>query len=1324
MESAGGPGLVQTQQCSTCDGAAARCWCVDCSEALCDDCLAAHRRVTLTRSHRVLNHQPDGSSLISPIKFCRTHPSEELKLFCFTCCLLTCRDCQLADHQNHRFDFVSKAVEKVKKQLDACMQPIKAQMEASRRSLQDMEMRLQVLAQYESFMTNKLQNHVNTLTALLRKRFEKINMEIQKVYSVERNLIHRKVEKVKLLQKNHVPLTEAAEKARNTTNLPTLVGCISQITAQLKELSDGDLCPPSNMIDVKVITDRTSVESILNLGRIHVSCVPFSVPRVETPPSSSSSPTVAPPTCSQTSSTRLPGIISAPSSTSPTLCSTDSSITSSNPSASSQRTAPPAAPVFLVASRNDFLPPPYPSSTVSSTSSSSKVSSEEPSGDVLRFVKSVLQSRSAASSSHFCPPPSSAPKSCSTKFPHPDPGSASWALPSSSAAAPPPASSCPAPPSTTVTSRTTSAVKVRNPFLTSLLLSTSPPSSDQAGPSSVGPAHPLHQISPVSCPPVVHQNLSNPSGHPVFSSSSQVSTPSSFYAPCSEVPPQTVKGSGRLEDKPSRPGAINPARRRGGSEERSKSSDPANRVRINVLTKSQLESSSTKLFVKFHWKNKKVSKPSRLSSSSTAVSPVLTGFIPHKQNPAPVQNQPGVLTNPQTAVQPSSSVSSLPSLSCSAASASLVFPQAVLSTAQLGCVQPSGAVLPLVPAPLLPSTALDPVQPLLTLNQQLLPGQKSSSLVLLTNSSSLPVLESGAGLLSDPTQLPGTGQDSCGGSMVASVSAGPGPAAPEVQICSGSSNQRLSDQRPSSGIGLSIFPLLSTLNQQPQNPDVREVVGSDHKVQHRENPENRRVAGSPAGEPSSSIEHRSEPAWSKPEEVRCLLSFPPGPSDQELVVSEEPAGAPWPETCEAEATSSKPADVRAAGVSPSPPASDDLAIVLSEDQESLPEVYEVTPGFKETRPYGEPLSPEVSDDDVSAVESEPPEDKMSAALFHEPELGLKLSSSEASDREDGGPASAKTDPQVHSQLHWQPTVSLLRLPLSLPGPGRPPPRYHFILGSKDDELYLQEVEEDAQSSDEDVSEAATDDASDVTEDFTELQRPESPLSVEIISCAACGSSSASKICTACGRGYHRDCHVPPFGADIWSELVCSLCQDLSDPSDPYSSDRPKSPRCCPLSLQDQRRCEVLLLHMKVQACRRFSQLDFWSELMLISERLSHRLSPPYDTPAQVVSDLWRLFRDASQGSPLMDLQQSFQEKLMETLGSELPPSLLMPPNTNTLIDPGGPSSPASTRMSEETEEDFMSKSKLTVLRKRLRDFLDLKGTSAAKRSKNVEHEDI
>ncbi|XP_054878893.1 uncharacterized protein LOC129353569 [Poeciliopsis prolifica] len=175
----------------------------------------------------------------------------------------------------------------------------------------------------------------------------------------------------------------------------------------------------------------------------------------------------------------------------------------------------------------------------------------------------------------------------------------------------------------------------------------------------------------------------------------------------------------------------------------------------------------------------------------------------------------------------------------------------------------------------------------------------------------------------------------------------------------------------------------------------------------------------------------------------------------------------------------------------------DLIVVLSDD-ESLPDVYEVPPSVEDVQSVLPPVTVGGSDDEISIVEPKPPgdeskaktftfierdifdepaspaasEDRMSTALSEVPELGLKLSSSETSDSDDEDLQSIRTEQQDYSQLRWQPTVSLLRLPLSLPGHGRPLPRYHFILGEKQDELYLQEMEENDQSSNEDISESS------------------------------------------------------------------------------------------------------------------------------------------------------------------------------------------------------------------------------------------------------------
>uniref|UniRef100_A0A1A8BE64 Tripartite motif-containing 33-like n=1 Tax=Nothobranchius kadleci TaxID=1051664 RepID=A0A1A8BE64_NOTKA len=297
METIEERGDLLNQQCSNCDGNLARHWCLDCYEALCGDCVTAHRRVTLTRSHRLLNQPCNDDRFRPPIKFCKLHPPEPLRLFCFTCNHLTCRDCQLLAHKNHRFSFANEAVDGLRKKLDACMQPIRAQMEVSRKSLQDMEMRLKVLARSELHLTNSLQEVFRSLSELLKARLERLTREIQTIYDLEREMIKGRMLKVKELQEGHRSVREAADKAQNSRDLLVVLRCVEQVTSQVKDLKDQDLSPPSNMVYLKVTTDRQTVESMIRFGKLLLSWVPFCVSKefkesVEPhPASSTSSPT-------------------------------------------------------------------------------------------------------------------------------------------------------------------------------------------------------------------------------------------------------------------------------------------------------------------------------------------------------------------------------------------------------------------------------------------------------------------------------------------------------------------------------------------------------------------------------------------------------------------------------------------------------------------------------------------------------------------------------------------------------------------------------------------------------------------------------------------------------------------------------------------------------------------------------------------------------------------------------------------------------------------------------------------------------------------------
>ncbi|KAL0968015.1 hypothetical protein UPYG_G00261100 [Umbra pygmaea] len=102
------------QLCMSCDdNTEATGFCVDCVEFMCATCVEAHQRVKFTKDHTMrqkedVSQETVGVSSQKPM-FCDIHKQEPLKLFCETCDLPTCRDCQLLKHKDHNYQFLEDA---------------------------------------------------------------------------------------------------------------------------------------------------------------------------------------------------------------------------------------------------------------------------------------------------------------------------------------------------------------------------------------------------------------------------------------------------------------------------------------------------------------------------------------------------------------------------------------------------------------------------------------------------------------------------------------------------------------------------------------------------------------------------------------------------------------------------------------------------------------------------------------------------------------------------------------------------------------------------------------------------------------------------------------------------------------------------------------------------------------------------------------------------------------------------------------------------------------------------------------------------------------
>ena len=127
----GGEG-AEAQKCTGCKGKnEATCYCFDCQDFYCGECVRIHNRVPICRGHRnvvIENLQAqDVKELIHRPVMCaeKLHEKELLEYFCEECQVCICLRCGLVNHNRHAMVDVRQAAEEHKIQIMDVMEKVK-----------------------------------------------------------------------------------------------------------------------------------------------------------------------------------------------------------------------------------------------------------------------------------------------------------------------------------------------------------------------------------------------------------------------------------------------------------------------------------------------------------------------------------------------------------------------------------------------------------------------------------------------------------------------------------------------------------------------------------------------------------------------------------------------------------------------------------------------------------------------------------------------------------------------------------------------------------------------------------------------------------------------------------------------------------------------------------------------------------------------------------------------------------------------------------------------------------------------------------------------
>ena len=196
---------IQNRVCTSCeDNSPATSYCLNCTDWLCDACVQAHQRVRVTKDHQIQSEEDyRASECVKQQKpmFCQVHSQEPLKLFCATCERLTCRDCQLLEHKDHKYQFITEAALGYRDFVKSQLNRLYEQAQPLTDSIREVDKATRGLHEREEGIADEIHKASETIIKAVKQREGVLIAELNALVHFKHKLLAKQSKDLKLMQK-------------------------------------------------------------------------------------------------------------------------------------------------------------------------------------------------------------------------------------------------------------------------------------------------------------------------------------------------------------------------------------------------------------------------------------------------------------------------------------------------------------------------------------------------------------------------------------------------------------------------------------------------------------------------------------------------------------------------------------------------------------------------------------------------------------------------------------------------------------------------------------------------------------------------------------------------------------------------------------------------------------------------------------------------------------------------------------------------------------------------------------------------------------------
>uniref|UniRef100_A0A8C3HHQ2 RING-type E3 ubiquitin transferase n=1 Tax=Chrysemys picta bellii TaxID=8478 RepID=A0A8C3HHQ2_CHRPI len=289
------------QVCTSCeDNAEANGFCVECVEWLCKTCIRAHQRVKFTKDHTVRQKEevsPEAVGVNSqrPV-FCPYHKKEQLKLYCETCDKLTCRDCQLLEHKEHRYQFIEEAFQNQKVIIDTLITKLMEKTKYIKYTEKQIQNRILEANQNQKQVEQDIKVAIFTLMVEINKKGKALLHQLESLSKDHRIKLLQQQQEVASLSKQLEHVMNFSKWAVSSGSSTALLYSKRLITYRLRYLLRArcDASPVTNTTVQFHCDPSFWAQNIFNLGMMWLLLWQISSGQASAAPSTASSTTSTP----------------------------------------------------------------------------------------------------------------------------------------------------------------------------------------------------------------------------------------------------------------------------------------------------------------------------------------------------------------------------------------------------------------------------------------------------------------------------------------------------------------------------------------------------------------------------------------------------------------------------------------------------------------------------------------------------------------------------------------------------------------------------------------------------------------------------------------------------------------------------------------------------------------------------------------------------------------------------------------------------------------------------------------------------------------------